>query len=104
MSYFGVQSYRFSGRGAIIEDAGAVCKTSGQAVRMAERMSHRRAGAVAFERRSNDFDEYAEPQFLAAFGKLPEEVTNALPGNLAAVVSPEDSVADGPIGLVHAEL
>lgn len=104
MSYFAVQTYARSGRGALTEDPPVVCKTSDQAVRTARRLSLKKAGVVAFCRSTNEFDEYGTPEFLAVHGQVPEHLLEMIPAELTAVVTPKNPVADGPIDPVNLKL
>lgn len=104
MGYFAVQTFARSGRGALQEDTPLICKTRDQAIRTAKRLSLTKAGAVAFERSSNEFDEYAAPHFLAAHGSIPDYMADDLPAELAAVMATEDTVTDRPVNSVNLEL
>lgn len=104
MGYFAVQAFARSGRGALVEEAPISCKTKDEAVRIALRISAKKAGAVAFFRSSNDFDEYADPEFLAAHGSIPEHILDSLPEELTPIVSSQDAVTDGPIDNIDLKL
>lgn len=104
MGYFAVQTFARSGRGALQEDQPLICKTRDQAIRTAKRLSAKKAGAIAFERSSNDFDEYATPTFLAVHGAVPDYMADDIPAELTAVVATENAVADGPVNPVNLEL
>lgn len=86
MSYFAVQTFTRSGRGAIQEDQPIPCKTKDQALRTAQRLSLKKAGAVAFYRASNEYDEYGKPEFLAVHGTVPDYMVDDIPAELAPVV------------------
>jgi hypothetical protein len=104
MGYFAVQTFARSGRGALQEDTPVLCKTRDQAIRTAKRLAAKKAGAIAFERSSNEFDEYAQPTFLAVHGSIPDYMADDIPAELTAVVSAEDAVTDGPVDTVDLEL
>lgn len=104
MSYFAVQTFDRSGRGALKEDQPVICKTRDQAIRTAKRLAAKKAGAIAFERSSNEFDEYAAPTFLAVHGAVPDYMVDDIPAELTAVMASEDAVTDRPINPVNLEL
>lgn len=104
MSFFAVQAFERSGRGALKEDTPVVCKSRDQAIRTAKRLALKKAGVVAFERSSNEFDEYAAPTFLAVHGAIPDYMADDVPASLTAIMPPEDAVTDGPINPVNLEL
>jgi hypothetical protein len=104
MSYFAVQTFARSGRGALMEDAPLICKTKDQAVRTAQRLAKKKAGAIAFYRAANDFDDYGAPEFLAVHGTVPEYLADMIPADLAPVVPSEDAVTDRPVDTVDLKL
>lgn len=77
-SFYAVQTYRRGNKGVLLEDTPIVCSDRAVAERTAERLAKTRAGAVAFVRTANDFDEYSDAVFLAHFGEVPENVSDAL--------------------------
>ncbi|MET3925579.1 hypothetical protein [Devosia sp. 2618] len=77
-SYFAVQSYKKGNKGVLIEEVPQVVASEAAAVRRAEVLARRRAGAVAFMRVANDFDEFDDPKFLARFGEVPDDVIEAM--------------------------
>lgn len=76
-TYIAVQGYRKGQRGALLEDQPLLVTTEDGAIRKAEALARTRAGAVAFMRVADAFDEYAEPRFLAVFGDVPEHIREA---------------------------
>lgn len=104
MSYYAVQTFTRSGRGALQEDQPLICKTKDQALRMAQRLAAKKAGAVAFYRAANDYDEYGQPEFLAVHGSVPDYMADDIPADLSAVVPAHHPVTDRPVNPVNLEL
>lgn len=104
MGYFAVQVFTRSGKGALREETPVVCKTREQAVRTARRLSLKSAGAIAFHRSANEFDEYAAPEFLAVHGDVPEHLADDIPPELSAVMAAENAMADRPVDDVGLKL
>ena len=78
-TYYVVKSYSRSPRGALVEEDPVEVPGPEQAVRLAERLSETRAGALAFSKRGSlETGEYEDAYILAAFGHVPGEDDVAL--------------------------
>lgn len=72
-----VQSYRRGKKGGYQPDAPAQAQNTNHARRMAERLAQHKALVIAFMQEGDPkTGEYEDPKLIAAFGAVPEEVSD----------------------------
>ena len=72
-----VQSYQAGKRGAVVADTPVIARDAVHAKLMAERLSSRKKLVIAFVREGDAVTgDFEEPKLLAAFGDLPEELSD----------------------------
>lgn len=75
ITYFVVLAFEGSEKGRLIPCEPIAPQTAGAARRIAERLSHQKAGVVAFSRTGDpDLGDWAEAEVLAVYGEVPEEL------------------------------
>lgn len=78
ITYYVVQSFQASKRGALVADQPVMVKTEAEAAAKARRLSEVRAGVVAFSRTGDaTTGEYEDAVVIASYGRMPIEMGEA---------------------------
>lgn len=71
-----VQAFTKGKKGVIRQDSPILANSTNQARRMAERLAAHKAAVIAFMREGDaKTGEFEDPKLIAAFGDLPEEIS-----------------------------